>query len=295
MNPEKVNECDVVSVVGQGTATEQHETRPGHYSSLEDSLQCVGYDSASVGDKRLPGPHRLQAQKAEGAGRAPLSSGFLWKRMKAWAVCHVAAPRGDWWRSAPLSRCRAGLCEPGLDVQNPVLLGDLSSVTRSEDQSGIAQLKDCEPSVPHPAGSCRVGGTSGASPGPRPRLLTPWWGGAAAVQAEEWRGAAGEAVAPGVPLPSLAGRWLPRICCREDFAVRPLGSKTRKTLAAPARPPQRPLLSFDFRSALQAQRFREPSSERLFLRACEARDTDTAAVLVGINCLQRGRQKALQT
>lgn len=34
---------------------------------------------------------------------------------------------------------------------------------------------------------------------------------------------------------SLAKQWLLRIRCREDFTIRPLGSETRKTSAAPLR------------------------------------------------------------
>lgn len=34
---------------------------------------------------------------------------------------------------------------------------------------------------------------------------------------------------------SLAKQWLLRIRCREDFTIRPLGSETRKTSAAPHR------------------------------------------------------------
>lgn len=36
---------------------------------------------------------------------------------------------------------------------------------------------------------------------------------------------------------SLAKQWLFRIRCREDFTIRPLGSETRKTSAAPLRAP----------------------------------------------------------
>lgn len=40
---------------------------------------------------------------------------------------------------------------------------------------------------------------------------------------------------------SLAKQWLLRIRCREDFTIRPLGSETSKTSAAPCAPP--PLLA----------------------------------------------------
>lgn len=40
---------------------------------------------------------------------------------------------------------------------------------------------------------------------------------------------------------SLAKQWLLRIRCREDFTIRPLGSETSKTSAAPSAPP--PLLA----------------------------------------------------